>query len=714
MENFLLKNRKNFLILCQNLFFLFLSLILLGQFTNLIMDKFISISWLIYFCITLPFVWFFFFIKKNEQFYIEKVGKYFKYLFIILIILIIFSNTNINLPGYFKFFQNSLEFLNKYSSILLVLTSNIGYFSFYFKRKEINKSLEQEILSEKFDEKQRLEKFIKKFSKINKIPLLGYLAKQIYKEGNYYLVFLMAILISASLLIYPHLGSHDIYHDEGKHMEIIDSLIKGDGFYLRNYIKDEPTELYKQGYLTNAGSALTYLFFQESIFGARFFVATIGLFCLLLVYLVFKEVFTKKMSLIITLFFSYNVIFIYLTRFLRPYSLFLFFYLLVVLFVFKLPKCLHNNKRYFVILTWSFLFTILALTEREMAKILLIILPFCLLILFITYKQLLLSEIKQHRTKLLLVLLSGLILLGVLNFSNIIHIGLIGRQITEQFSLEIFKNPTTIYYDYFFKNQIKNTSLAYLLFGIGVLFSIFFLNFKKNTERVFLMLFLIIPSFLNIYLLSKGEDFRYIYHILPFFLSLITFGIYLIVSLYIKNLNLKTIIILFILTLIISTPSLPLLKNSNNLAIKSVAEWSGIDGKIYLHPRTVPPEYSKAFVYINDNQKPGDLVISVEPFNKIISPSTEVEYYTIRNIWNYDNIFENNRNHEQTNFFDLTKTKSRIWFTGAYIHMIDPKINDYLLNNCIDIAEKIGIQKFNYNMYYKERFHWPNLFLCNF
>lgn len=251
-----------------------------------------------------------------------------------------------------------------------------------------------------------------------------------------------------------------------------------------------------------------------------------------------------------------------------------------------------------------------------------------------------------------------------------------------------------------------------------MVFGVFYLLWKifsqKDKKYSYLFIFFIVPLFFNVFLLDRYEDFRYIYHVVPYSNAILTLGIYFIFFLLVQKKIHKRGFILFLFVFLFYKPMLPFLKTDNYFAFKSILFWEEEDGALYLHRRAVAPQYKKAFNFLNANQKPGDVVIFGET-KRGINPKEGVDYYAFKYIWDYKEDLINLKNNQEILFTQLIKSQpSRIWFLGAYIHMLPDFVNQYFLENCQNISDSLGIFRFNYNEYYKNRFFWPNLFLCEF
>jgi len=678
MKDFFEKNNKVFLILFRNLVFTSILIFVLDLFFNIRISHLIGFNFLIFFLFFFSSLWLLFCIRENEEKFKKFLEPLFKFLFLFFLILVTISSLDFEILKRFEILNLIIELLNHYVYYLTLLAVGSGFFTFYFNKERVEEEIEEE-------------------SKASNWP---------------YIVGLLLILLYASLLIYPNLGGFDFYHDESWHVRVIDSLSEGDGFYLRNYVTDESTTQYKLGYITNLGSYFSSLFFSNEILGARFFVATVSLVNLVIIYAIFKSYLPKAISLLITLFVSYNIIFLYLARFLRSYPVFLLSYLVTALCTIKMIKHFKEQNIKGIILNFCLIiiFTLIALSEREISKILFVNLGIIFFFVFVEYRDFVFDFIKKHKKKVFYAILFLIIAIVLLEVFNITRISSTPRQIFQQFSLSTFRNPTNIYYSYLFTEYTKVVGLNLVFVFCGIFYLI--LNLWKKKKNIVFLTFLIIPIFFNIYLLDRYEDFRYIYHIIPFASAISVLGLYALLTVFIKQKGLKIFLAFIFLIILLSYPMIPFSENSGRGFVKSMAEWQEGDGQKYLHRRAVPPKYSKVYEYLNENKEEGDIVIMNEAqWN--IEPMEDVDYYSTDSNWSYTRTFVNFRDESEIDFFDLiNETEQRMWYLGAYFHMIDHSINEYLLRNCENISEDLNIFKYNYNNYYEDRFYWPNLFLC--
>ena len=256
----------------------------------------------------------------------------------------------------------------------------------------------------------------------------------------------------------------------------------------------------------------------------------------------------------------------------------------------------------------------------------------------------------------------------------------------------------------------------YILYALGCFYLLIEGILKKKYKLISFLIFATVPLFIMIYLFNRYEDFRYIYFLIPFVYGTAMYGLFKSIQCIcflrkrIDPSKLLMVSILFTL-LLLFYPVLPI-DDIDGFSLKSPSIWEGADGSHYLHRRAVAPEYSKAYNYLNSIQKAGDIVIIVGGMHYIESKN-EVEYYSL-SAWDYNKTLINLRTKQEIDFFELIdKSKDKkVYFIGAYMHMLDSELNAYLIN-CPNLAKDIGIKKFNYNSFYKNRYYWPNLFICN-
>jgi len=641
---------------------------------------------------------------------VEKVNNLVKYSFIILLIVTI----TIEIDSISKYFS----FLSEFKIQLFIITTIFGTITFWQNRKSIEK-IEFYINEEGEKEREREKEFSKKFYKINGIPVIGTIVKWIYKEGLIYSLILGLIMIWGGFLIFHNLGSLDFYHDEQWHVCVIESLIHGEGFKLWDFVNDKAGMPYNRSYITNWFSYCFSMVLGYNEFTVRLFVAIIGLLDIFMLYVLFKDFIGKIPALLTSLGFIFNIIVLYLARFLRGYTIFLLFLMLSFYMTYKLVSQLFNKKtpkKIFLYGFFLFLFLILTIQSNQTGKIFFLIIPIYFLFYLLIIDKLQILNLSGWK-KILILLLLLLILLLIINYFKLINLDILPEQIAQFISIDKIKKPTKIYFSYLFEKYIKSPTLMYFSFGLGCLYLITEGILKKKEKSLLFFIFTTASLFIMIYFFNQNEDFRYIYYLIPFVYGTAMYGLFKTINgicIIIKKIDLQwsmLISILFVL-LLFYYPILPI-QDIPGFSLKSPSIWEGYDGKIYLHRRAVAPEYSKIYNTLNNIQKERDIVIIGDGIYYLKSLDN-VDYYTIP-IWNYSKMLHNEKQNTSIDFFELMKnTKdNKVYYVGAYVHMLDPDLINYLLGNCYNMAEDLHIMKYNYNGFYKNKFYWPNLFVCN-
>ncbi len=551
------------------------------------------------------------------------------------------------------------------------------------------------------------------FQKIKISPFLENNKDRIY----FFLVIIF--LLWASILIFHNLGSQDIYHDEQFHISVLNSLEHNHGFKKSNPITNQPRGNYNRGFITNSINYIISSLVGKTPFALRFFSALMGVFSLLLIYLVFKDI--SKLAAFLTMIGSiFSIPILFLSRFLRPYPIAMFFYVISFWLVKKVTDefCSNKiNKQNIFKYLFALLVSIIgAFQASQLTKILIPILVFYFI--YFTGKKFKLVKkiIKENLVYFILVISSLFLILYFLNLKNILALDILFKQAKNFLSLEKLNNPTIRYIKYVFVDYIKLPFFYILFYILGCV--VLFLEgiTEDKPEKFLILLFGLVPFFAYTFLMDRFEDFRYIYFSIPFvyFISTYTF-IRLLNYLDSKRIlklkkNYTPILITIIFLIFIFHPVLPINKNIPG-TIKAPSVWGTNEGKKILHRRAVAPEYSKVFSYLNKIQKKGDVIILREGLHYYLKPTDGVSYYKLKP-WSGNLKVKNLRTGKKKDFFKLIKEPNRVFFEAAYVHSINKNILNYLLNNCQNTSSKLKIKKYNYNSFYNNRFYFPNLYLC--
>lgn len=542
MENFLIKNRKAFLILFQNLFFLCLILIFFNQFTNLSIDQFINLNWLISLSTVTFFVWFFFFIKKNEIYYKEKTESYFKYCFLFGLFLTTLASLKFEFLNKFIPLKNTIDFLSKQNLILAVLTMGLGFFIFYFSRERIEKEIEEEQNQEKQIEQKRMDEFPEKFPKINKIPLIKNLIGWMYKERWGYILGFIGIVI---LFFLTRLYNTDFINGSDNYnvLGIKNSYENGVSFY-------------KYSPITDFLMLQTVELIGFNLFSIKLPFVFYSFITLIFIYLI-SNLYNKKLSLLSSFLYTISPWAIIQTRITRDYSFDLMITSIVIYLCFVLytkikltddiKKCLKYTG-YFSLIPLG----ILLLYQYDRQQILvagLFVLIFSLLLI-------------NHLSK---IIIKNNPIFNYYYWTTIFFILLIGLYFIKRSPFEFgFLKPNFIFFEIFFNSLINSPYQwfhglnfnALILFGFFVL-GIFSFNQKKISPKHFSILFIsfIFGLFIYIYKYETHVNYipvRYVYFLFIPYIIIFSNAILNLLKFF-KNQSIKIFLILFLIVAISPT-----------------------------------------------------------------------------------------------------------------------------------------------------------------
>jgi len=300
---------KQFLInFCITLFIVF-TLILFFKIKNNILNQ----TLILYLMITLGYFTFFFWYINLKQKNIFKIfiDELLLFLFLINLLLILLK---------INFFINIYYF-----PILSLITFFIGFTLIFKNNNEISYEINDEYEKEKKLENKKYNEFNNIFLKINKIPIINYIFRFIYKEGYLYIIFLLLILTLFFLIKIPYMdlsftGPHRMkyssYVEPAKHM-IEKGLLWNQTKYQADPIllPDGKYDSFGSYPFMEWGIVFTnYLFPNNSLeYNTRIFMAFLGIILLLLIYRFLKEFLIKKHALIIIYLLSINTIFQFFT-----------------------------------------------------------------------------------------------------------------------------------------------------------------------------------------------------------------------------------------------------------------------------------------------------------------------------------------------------------------------------------------------------------------
>ncbi|MFH0818679.1 MAG: glycosyltransferase family 39 protein [Patescibacteria group bacterium] len=251
-------------------------------------------------------------------------------------------STNLNIG------KNIIEIFNHFQSVLFVLTIFIGLLKFYLNKEDIAQDIENEDLIEtdKLIEQKKITEFSVKFPKINKIPLLKNVIKWVYKEGIWYIIGLITIIISGIALRLNNIKKLSIWYDEGLSISVAQNIVNGLGHVLIN------GDAYNRAFLYHSYLSFFYQFNDEFWVGI---IANIPFYILtsIFLYLFGKELLNKKAGLLAIFLFAFSWVGIAMAREIRFYEMFICLFLIGNFFLFKglknffhITLFMQNKKKY--------------------------------------------------------------------------------------------------------------------------------------------------------------------------------------------------------------------------------------------------------------------------------------------------------------------------------------------------------------------------------
>lgn len=306
--------------------FLFLAVFLFSYLNYL--PEFWNITYIFYFVIFVNTMFFTFKIKQipEEERQDSKLIYYFSHLFLLSLLVIALN----------QFLKRQIIIDNL--GVISALSIALGFLTFYAYRNKVEKEIEDEKEQEEKKEKERAGEFGEKFPTINKIWGLRSVVKWAYKEGWWYSLGLVAIVVIGACFYFNGLGNYSFQGDEYYHAKVAQIYFEtgkifslGDTQYMRSQITSMLPIL----------SFLIFNFFKINApteFIYRFFIPLFGIGIIILIFFIAKEFLNKIDSIITTLIITTEIFFIYFAKFLRFYAPTLFFTLLIIFLLIKFKK----------------------------------------------------------------------------------------------------------------------------------------------------------------------------------------------------------------------------------------------------------------------------------------------------------------------------------------------------------------------------------------
>jgi len=424
---------------------------------------------------------------------------------------------------------------------LIALSIALGFLTFYANKEKVEKELDDEKEKEELEEEKRKKEFPNKFPLINKIPLLRSFVKWMYKEGWWYSLGLIVIVVVGLLLrLLPIFRVKSI--QGGFHLLRVSRGIMQTGLPLM-----DSGVIYLRATIFQYLLAGSRVLFGESMLAISLVPLIFSILTIILVYELAKKI-NKPFALLTSLLFAIFPYIIVYSRH-RFYSMTIFF--ILVSFYYVIKDNSTSSKVYY------FLASVVAISTSDVGMI---------VIIFPIVKLISSEEFRVNLLTLKKVINYPLIFLVVFTIIN--KMFLFGYKIPKSFGIGELKSFNFGSF-LIFTNQIKFGyfyGILLDLFGVFLLLLLvvfsFFLIKNKN-----LLIKLSFISALLVYLAMSvlagfKEQPRMLFILIPFVLIILSYILFIFVRIVIRN-RLFSYIILAILIIGLNVSSLYFLVNIN-------------------------------------------------------------------------------------------------------------------------------------------------------
>lgn len=498
------------------------------------------------------------------------------------------------------------------------------------------------------------------------------------------------------------LGEASLFHDEFWIASSARSFYSTRETTLWDFINSVPSEVQYQLILlsTLVGSITLFLGYNE--FSLRLIPALAGCLAVLAVFVLTTKLtrsYVAAFLAFVALAFSETSI--YLSRYLRQYSLLQLLSLILCIYILKSADSKQSIRTLGVILIASVL--LWGLTVSQVSPFALSFTPFLLIPLASFY--LALKNTNRYMSFLFVILL----LIAFFTYSVLMLVD----EVPINFINLLDRNfiPGLDYYrsmDYF--NWVFGDSNLppWLLFSFSLI-GTFLLVKEFGSKGLILATFFWLPLGFLLINLYHSHDLRYTNHLLPFLYITVSYFIAFIL----QKLKLHSYL------LVITTISVAALIFGINIPGGAFSPYIGtpyyefnFEQLSQIHRRAVPPDYKTVYSKLNDLQSAGDSVILIDGY-QYLSPKDEVNYYTF--IARDSVLLINSRNKTPVSFSNILETSNTVYLVGAYIHLYDNDSTQFILRHCNNIAISLGVSHFNYNGFYvnNNETTWPSLYRCD-
>jgi len=218
-------------------------------------------------------------------------------------------------------------------SLKLVREKISKYFS---SIKKANENIENQVAKEKFFESKRVSKFARKYTAINKIPVVNNIAKFFYKQGKYYSIGIIVAVVLLIILSLP-LSGRFLNGDEFHLYNVAQGIVETNQCTIAwNFLQDAPGYIYPNDCTISSIISIFFVIFGSSLFSAKVPFLIFSIVNVFLLYYLGKKLLNKGIAFTLIIFYCTNPFFVYHAGYIRVYALLITLSLLIFIFVLKL------------------------------------------------------------------------------------------------------------------------------------------------------------------------------------------------------------------------------------------------------------------------------------------------------------------------------------------------------------------------------------------
>ncbi len=297
------------------------------------------LTWLSIFLFGIAYIW-------EDKWKSKKFEVIFSNVFLICLWILAFQSIfwqdifGFNLKNY-SFWKTLLEIIKSIEYFIVIYSIVSGSLVFYLNRDKID-IIEDEKNKELEEEEKRWKEFDKKYMKLSKVPILGKICRWGYKEGKWYVIWFLLILLIWSFIRIYNLWKNWLYVDEWYTLMWIIWISE-------KWIPIMPNDIiYYRGAVFSYISYLIHKIWNiNMLLSARLVSSISWIIMIIFSYILWKKFVNKKIWLLLALFISLWLWWIEMSIWARYYSLNALIYILSTYYLYLF---INSKKITFLIL----------------------------------------------------------------------------------------------------------------------------------------------------------------------------------------------------------------------------------------------------------------------------------------------------------------------------------------------------------------------------